>query len=206
MSSHPIVLASSSPQRQRLLTDAGFAFQIIPPRDGAESGICTQCGPAELVTELAQSKASDVAAQIREATAQLSDDALLIACDTVAECQGQILGKPTSEDHAADMLRRLRGTVHRVYSGLTLANCSSRGELSEVDTRLAVSELRMDDLSDESLDEYMESGLWRAKAGAIGYQDRVGWLHLLKGSESNVIGLPMELLSEMLASRRPNKP
>lgn len=202
MTSPPVVLASSSPQRQRLLTDAGFDFQIIPPRDGAESGICTQCGPAELVTELAQSKAADVATQITEGLVALSADALLIACDTVAECQGQILGKPVNEDHAADMLHRLSGTLHRVYSGLTLAECSTTGTLSGSVTKLAISELRMDELSDESLDEYLTSGLWQGKAGAIGYQDRVGWLHLLRGSESNVIGLPMELLTEMLAERR----
>lgn len=202
MNAPPIVLASSSPQRQRLLIDAGYEFQIIPPRDGAESGICTQCGPAELVTELAQSKAADVASQIEEGITDLAADALLVACDTVAECQGQILGKPAHEDHAEDMLRRLSGTVHRVYSGLTVAECSTTGTLSDSMTKLAISELKMDELSDESLEEYLASGLWQGKAGAIGYQDHVGWLHLLNGSESNVIGLPMELLAEMLAEKQ----
>jgi septum formation protein len=58
----------------------------------------------------------------------------------------------------------------------------------------------MDAISDVELDEYLASGLWRGKAGAFGYQDRVGWLRLKSGSESNVVGLPMELLEEMLTA------
>jgi septum formation protein len=65
--------------------------------------------------------------------------------------------------------------------------------------RVAVSKLRMDKLSDAQLDEYIASGQWEGKAGAFGYQDRLGWVHIVEGSESNVVGLPMELLGEMLA-------
>jgi septum formation protein len=57
----------------------------------------------------------------------------------------------------------------------------------------------MDAISDEQLDDYLARELWRGKAGAFGFQDRAGWLHLLSGSETNVVGLPMELLEEMLA-------
>jgi septum formation protein len=56
----------------------------------------------------------------------------------------------------------------------------------------------MDQLTDEQLDEYIASGHWEGKAGSFGYQDRLGWVHVVEGSESNVIGLPMELLAEML--------
>lgn len=65
--------------------------------------------------------------------------------------------------------------------------------------RVAVTRLEMDPLSSEQIEEYLDSGLWENKAGAFGYQDRVGWLHIVEGSESNVIGLPLELLAEMLA-------
>ncbi len=57
----------------------------------------------------------------------------------------------------------------------------------------------MDSLSDEQLDEYLDSGQWEGKAGAFGFQDRLGWVHIVEGSASNVVGLPMELLTEMLA-------
>jgi septum formation protein len=60
----------------------------------------------------------------------------------------------------------------------------------------------MDSLSAEQLDEYLASGAWEGKAGAFGYQDRLGWVHVVEGSETNVVGLPMELLAEMLAELR----
>jgi septum formation protein len=56
----------------------------------------------------------------------------------------------------------------------------------------------MDDLSDTAIEEYLISNEWQGKAGAFGYQDRLGWVHVVDGSESNVVGLPLELLSEML--------
>jgi septum formation protein len=58
----------------------------------------------------------------------------------------------------------------------------------------------MDQLTPAQLDEYLASGAWEGKAGAFGYQDRLGWVHITEGSESNVVGLPMELLAEMLTT------
>jgi septum formation protein len=58
--------------------------------------------------------------------------------------------------------------------------------------------LRMDSLTNKQLDDYLASGLWEGKAGAFGYQDGFDWLHVIEGSESNVVGLPMELLERML--------
>lgn len=191
-----LILGSGSPQRQRLLEDAGYVFDVVAPGDAAESGICSNCGPAELVADLAVRKAADVAEQL--ASAPASTSGLIIACDTVAECGGAILGKANDEEHARAILRQLSGQVHRVYSGLCLWPCQIAQPARPAETRLAITELKMDDLTDFQLDEYLAGGLWRGKAGAFGLQDRVGWLHILKGSESNVIGLPLELLAEML--------
>lgn len=189
-----LILASGSPQRKRLLTEAGYDFEIVVPNDSAECGICSTGGPAALVVELAQRKAADVIGQLSEREQEVSVSGIVVACDTVAECEGAVLGKPTDEEHARSMLERLRGQVHRVYSGLCVWPLSTGAP----ETRLAVTELQMDSISDQQLDEYLASGLWRGKAGAFGYQDRSGWLHIIQGSESNVIGLPMELLREML--------
>jgi septum formation protein len=193
----PLILASGSPQRHRLLTDAGFEFDVVPPDDSAECGICSTGGPAAFVAELAQRKAADVASQL---ASRQPNTRMLIACDTVAECKGSILGKPENEDHARLMLELLRGTTHRVYSGLCLWPHNT-DDFGKPETQIATTELQMDDLTEDQLDEYLESGLWQGKAGAFGYQDRTDWLHICQGSESNVIGLPMELLSEMLTSR-----
>jgi septum formation protein len=58
----------------------------------------------------------------------------------------------------------------------------------------------MDALTNRQIDEYLESYQWEGKAGAFGYQDRLGWIHIIEGSESNVVGLPLELLAQMIAS------
>jgi septum formation protein len=194
-----LILASGSPRRRELLSEGGYQFEVVPPRDSAECGICSTGGPGSLVVELAVSKAFDVAAQLKD-RGEFAEGLVIIACDTVAECGGEVLGKPRDEDHARSMLQRLRGNVHRVYSGLCVWRPLASGEAGKPEVRLAVSELRMDAIGEPELDEYLASGLWRGKAGAFGYQDRAGWLHLTSGSESNVVGLPMELLREMLAA------
>ena len=199
-----LILASSSPQRQRLLAEAGYEFDVLAPHESVEEGICSNCGPAELVTQLAMKKALAVVADLRRRGAVAAGPSLILACDTVAEVGGEILGKPRDEDHARSMLERLRGSVHRVYSGvcawpLPVAEDAPGTEAAPADLRLAISELRMDRISDADVDDYLASGLWRGKAGAFGYQDRAGWLHLLSGTESNVIGLPMDVVAEMLA-------
>jgi septum formation protein len=194
-----LILASGSPQRRRLLAEAGYEFEVRSPREHVECGICSSGGPAALVAELAMSKALDVAAQLKEGGGPPEPTLVILACDTVAECGGEILGKPVDEAHARRMLELLRGSVHRVYSGV----CTWRpfDAATSPDVRLALSELRMDAIPDRELDDYLASGLWRDKAGAFGYQDRAGWLHLISGGESNVIGLPMELTKAMLAEQ-----
>jgi nucleoside triphosphate pyrophosphatase len=113
----------------------------------------------------------------------------------VAECDGFILGKPRDEADARAMLTQLSGREHRVLTGI----CLWRLRDGEPLVRVAVTRLRMDGLTDMQLDDYLASGQWEGKAGAFGYQDRLGWVHIVEGSESNVVGLPMELLAEMLA-------
>jgi septum formation protein len=196
MSQLPIILASGSPQRKRLMNEAGYEIAVMPPDESAESGLCSQCGPAELVLDLAVRKAIDVVTRLR-AEGQPTEPTLLIACDTVAECEGTILGKPRDENHARSMLEHLRGKRHRVYSGLCLWVLAGDKKKAP-HTRIAITELQMDDLTDAEIDEYIDSDMWRGKAGAFGYQDRPGWLQIVAGSESNVIGLPMELLAQMI--------
>ena len=181
-----LILASRSPRRHELLTAAGYPLEVVPPSETAECGVCSNETPAELVARLAYQKAADVARRI--------DRGLILGCDTVAECHGQILGKPTDETHARAMLETLRGQEHRVLSGL----CLWRVPDGRPVVRVAVTRLRMDDLMPRQLDTYVASGQWEGKAGAFGYQDGLDWVHIVEGSESNVVGLPMELLTEMV--------
>ena len=107
-----LILASQSPRRRDLLTKHGYIFDIVVPSDSAECGICDRETAAELVARYAFQKAKHVAPQV--------DDGLILACDTVADCDGQILGKPEDADHAAEMLRAMRGSEHFVFSGVCL--------------------------------------------------------------------------------------
>ncbi len=182
----PLILASQSPRRRMLLEAADFDFEVMPPDETAECGICSRETPPEFVGRLAYQKAKDVAQRLHEG--------LVIGCDTVAECQGQILGKPTNRDHAREMLQLMSGRTHQVYSGLCLWSRPDDQTWVEVD----VTRLRMDSLQNQQLEEYLDTDEWIGKAGAFGYQDGLDWVHVLEGSESNVVGLPMELLDRML--------
>jgi septum formation protein len=182
-----LILASRSPRRQELLSQAGYSFEVCPPQQAAESGLPGGETPSALVARLAREKAAEVARTISAG--------LILACDTVAVCEGEILGKPADEDRAREMLQALSGRRHRVLSGVCLWRVPDGRTL----VRVAETTLRMDRLTAEQLDDYLAGGQWEGKAGAFGYQDRLGWVHVVEGSESNVVGLPMELLAEMLA-------
>ncbi len=182
-----IILASASPRRRELLAEAGYEFVVQPPHAAAECGWRPGEAAADMVARLARQKAADVAARCTAG--------LIIGCDTVVECCGRILGKPQDRADARQMLELLRGHEHAVYSGLCL--WAVPGGRHQV--RVAVTRLVMTPLSDRQLDGYLDSGDWEGKAGAFGYQDGHDWLQILAGSESNVVGLPLELLAEMLA-------
>ena len=186
MTALPLILASSSPRRRQLMTEHGYDFQVVTPHESAECGVCSRETPPELVARLAYQKAKDVAKR--------TPLGIVIGCDTVAECCGLILGKPKNRQHAREMLGLLRGREHRVYSGL----CLWRRPGEEHHIHVDVTKLVMDPLRDEQLEAYLATDLWEGKAGAFGYQDGNDWVRVQSGSESNVVGLPMELLARML--------
>src|SRR3954463_1230092 len=167
-----IILASGSPRRRELLREAGYNFRVVPPRVDVECGVCSESGPAGLVTELALRKGTHVRQQLlNDPELDSGGPQVIVAADTVAECDGIILGKPRDEDDARAMLTRLSGREHRVYTGLfvwppgqSAASATNNASAAQV----AVTTLRMDPLSTSQLDEYIESGQWEGKAGAFG--------------------------------------
>lgn len=192
-----LVLASQSPRRRELLSERGYGFRIVKPDPTAEDQQQPGEAPAEFVARLAYQKAMDVAKRVT--------DSVVIGCDTVAVLGDRILGKPVDRKDARRMLELLSGTEHLVISGLCLVETRNLGRhLESPLVRTATTRLKMDRLTESMLSEYLDSGSWQGKAGAFGYQDKNDWLHIVEGSESNVVGLPLELLEEMLESVRPD--
>ncbi len=182
-----LILASRSPRRRELLSKAGYQFAVDPPSELAEQLGVSQLAPIEFVAALAYQKAREVTTR--------TERGLVLAADTVAECRGQILGKPRDRHHARDMLEILSGQVHYVHTGVCLWSRPDDRQLLKTDT----TELEMDLLVPDQIEQYLESGLWQGKAGAFGYQDDLPWIRIRHGSSSNVVGLPMELLQSMLS-------
>jgi septum formation protein len=183
-----IILASQSPRRHELMTAAGYQFESMLPSETAECGICSRESTPELVARLAYQKAKDVVGRVDGA-------AIVVACDTVADIMGRVLGKPEDRRHAEEMLRLLSGRRHSVYSGLCVYPVPDGEPL----VRVEKSELEMASLSEPQIRDYLDSEAWMGKSGAFGYQDSHPWLKLLSGTADNVVGLPLNLLEEMLA-------
>lgn len=177
-----LILASQSPRRRQLLSEYGYRFTVKAPSEKVERGICSSCSPEDTVLEGAFLKARAIAKTVPEG--------LVLAADTIAECRGEILGKPLDRDHAEQMLRLMSGKVHRVLTGVCLWSRPSDRRHCFLEQTV----LRMDEISDDRIDAILDSENWVGKAGGFGYQDGLDWLHVETGLESNVIGLPVERL------------
>lgn len=186
------MLASQSPRRRELAEAEGWQVEVVPPPDSAEAEAAPRATSESLeawVARLAKTKAEAVVASLAEPSS-----AVVLACDTIGVVDGDPLGKPRDRQDAAAMLTRLSGRLHRVLTGSCLWPIGGT-------PRIAVTEslLEMAPLSDAFLEQYLDSGLWRGKAGACGFQDGVIPLKLVAGSDSNVVGLPLETIRDQLA-------
>lgn len=181
-----IILASQSPRRRELLAQMGIADFIIRPAVGeetAEPGL----SPDRLVEALSRQKGLEVAAGSEP-------DDLIIAADTVVSVDGQVLGKPRSEQEAAEMLTSLSGRTHTVYTGVTVC----RGD--QVLTEHEATAVRFRTLTPDEIAAYVATGEPMDKAGSYGIQG-IGALLVegIEGDYFNVVGLPICRLGRMLA-------
>jgi len=184
----PLILASASPRRKQLLAEAGFVFDVRFPDACAEDGRLPHESPENYVRRLAFQKAKNVADKIERG--------VILGGDTIVLCHGHILEKPIDRTDARQMLQQLRGQIHSVLSGLCLIKRETGCE-QEVYQATDITQLVMQPISDEVLEMYLDTEAWRGKAGAFGYQDGNDWIMILEGSESNVVGLPLELFRTM---------
>lgn len=180
-----LILASASPRRAKLLSDAGFRFDV-EPADINEQDVSTT-SPSELAQRLAVQKAEVVAARF--------PDDVVLAADTIVCLGEQVLGKPANADEARNMLALLSGTTQVVITGV----CVMRKSGDYQQTSRSLTAVRMDVLSPEQIDRYVASGDWEGKAGGYGIQDNDPFVKRVAGSHTNVVGLPMELVRKMLS-------
>jgi MAF protein len=189
------VLASGSPRRRELLASLGIEFVVIK----ADIDETQHPGepPYEYVRRLSYEKSEAVAARLSEPSLVLAADTVVIlAADTIGVTEtGDILGKPADADDACTMLQRLRGRDHVVCTSLTLRNLATGQMITEL-TRTTVT---MRDYSDAEIDAYIATGDPFDKAGSYAIQHE-GFhpVEQIEGSYTNVVGLPVETLSEML--------
>ncbi len=184
-----LVLASASPRRAALLHEHGYDFTVEAATIDEPTSIPGIDSPDLFAMELSRLKAHDVA--------QHHESAIILAADTLA-CQGtKIFGKPTDRDDARRILKSIMGTTHHVITGMTLLNTATMSEIVACDT----TSVTMRELSDEEMETYLDSDAWEGKAGAYGIQDHGDkFVTEIQGSYSNVVGLPLELLAEMLSN------
>lgn len=182
-----LVLASTSPRRSEILSSLGLDFTVIRPEADENSGIED---PGALTEELSRRKAQDA---LRILGSTVDEETLVLACDTVVYCDGEVLGKPRDLNDARRMLRMLSGKTHSVVSGICLANKEKTVTAHEV---TYVSFLP---LTDEDIDFCVRHGGVLDKAGAYAVQGLMSlWVAGLEGDYFNVVGLPVCLLNRTL--------
>ncbi len=183
---HTIYLASKSPRRNELLHGMGFDFEVMPTN--VEETYPQGLSPAEVAEYLSSLKLSTID------FSKYPADSLFIACDTIVVVENEILGKPTDRADAYRMLRKLSGKEHEVISGITVKTANHK------DTRHRSTIVKFRQLSDEEIYYYIDNYKPFDKAGAYGVQEWIGFVGIeyINGSYYNVMGLPTQLLWQML--------
>lgn len=182
-----LILASASPRRRQLLTEYGYAFTVQPAD-------VTELMPSHLtVAEITLYNAKQKA----EAVAQANPASVVIGVDTLVSLDGHILGKPRDMEDAFDMLQRLNGRIHEVYSGVWAV----RRATSTTRALVEVSRVKFRTFDRAAIHRYMDRIHPLDKAGAYAAQDdsEEGIVEQIEGSRTNVVGLPMDALARLLA-------
>ena len=176
-----IILASASPRRQELIGRLIPDFKVMT--DNSPEEVIIGEKPEETVKRLAKQKAENIAKEI-------TDDAVVIAADTMVALDGQVLGKPCDEKEAYNMLQMLSGRVHNVVTGVTIRSAERRRSFS------VSSSVSFRTLTADEIDYYITRYRPFDKAGSYGIQEWIGYVAIesIEGSFFNVMGLPVQRL------------
>jgi septum formation protein len=184
----PLILASASPRRRQLLSEAGYEFLVVPP-DVDESAFNTSdAEPAEYAKRLALAKAKSVALK--------HPDSYIIGADTIVDFQGRIIGKAADANEAEQITRKLFSAPHKVITGIAVVRLCNGTQLVRSDSTTVYPKK----MTAKQIAEHVKGGSWRDKAGAYAIKE-VGdeFIERIEGSLTNVMGMPMELLESLLA-------
>ena len=182
-----LILASASPRRAELLRAAGISFEVHPAH--VDEDVHESESPDVYVMRVAEAKARTIAARF--------PDRVVLGADTTVVLDEHILGKPRDEEDARRMLRILSGRVHEVLSGVCVCGPAKSGRH---DVRLARTRVEFAPLSEDELAWYASSGEPMDKAGAYAIQGLASrFVTRIDGSYSNVVGLPIALVYDMLS-------
>ena len=184
-----IVLASGSPRRREILSDAGLDFDVYI--SGADEDSINPDGISHsvYVQEIALLKARDAAKSIS------GSDSIIISADTIVVCDDQIMGKPKDRQDAFCMLKKLSGNSHSVFTGICVWRAKDAFSVcSSVETKV-----KFKNLTDEKINKYISSGESDDKAGAYGIQGKgAAFVNEVNGDYLNVVGLPLLKLLDIL--------
>lgn len=197
------ILASGSPRRKEILSSLGIDFTIVKP-DIDETQHPGE-NPYAYVERLSQEKAAAVAERVPgEAVILAADTVVVIAADTIGVMEnGDILGKPVDSEDARAMLARLRGVMHVVCTAITLLTIIDADGQRQRQTRLTRTQVFMRDYTDAEIEAYIATGDPFDKAGGYAIQhEAFAPVARIDGSYTNVVGLPVETLQEMLNALR----
>jgi septum formation protein len=182
-----IILASSSPRRKQLLAEAGYKFTTVWPDIDESAFVDEANNPCECAERLALAKAKAVAEKYPEC--------LVLGADTVADFQGEIVGKAADAKEAEEITRRLFSGPHKVITAVAIVRISDGTEIVESDSTTVYPKK----LTDNQIAEHIKGGSWRGKAGAYAIQEGGDeFIERIEGSLTNVMGLPMELVQRLL--------
>ncbi len=177
-----IILASGSPRRQELLNRVRIPFKAFPPN--IDESFAHIQSVEERVKRIVLRKIEAVVDGFKQ-----ENPRWVLGLDTLVEIDGKAVHKPSGIEEAEKILKMLSGKVHRVCTGIGFL--PARGE--EVDLRSVCTEVKFARLSKEDIDFYLESGEWSGVTGAYRIQERGAFfIEWIKGSYSNVVGLPLE--------------
>ncbi len=188
-----IILASASPRRRELLALMGLTFQVMPSE---KEEIITGDTPQEMVENLSRQKAEEVAGRMIHGS-EPEVRALVIGSDTIVVCGGRVMGKPRSKEDAFAMLRSLQGSVHEVYTGVTIARVEDNKITYDTFSRKA--SVTVHEMDDGEIRDYIAKGESMDKAGAYGIQGSFAmFVEEIQGEYNTVLGLPVAALYQEL--------